>query len=129
MNSVGNIVVNPDIKDNLSQGAKLYPVSFEVGLFTPSSAIEWDSQNVVIQHGAHSIKLPLSPTDPILINGVQITPTGNVITALGTDLDAFKAEYDTHILAYNAHILEFNTMKASVTSLTNGYVIEETEEV
>jgi len=52
INGVGNEVVEPLIKDNLSMGVKVYPVSFEVGLFTPASAIEWDSENIVIVNGA-----------------------------------------------------------------------------
>lgn len=95
LQSQGNIVVHPEIKDNLSMGISMYPVSFEMGLFTPSSAIEWDSENIVIQHGTNVIKLP--KTGNITVNGAVITPDGNVITKNGTDLDAFKAEFDLHV--------------------------------
>jgi hypothetical protein len=95
LQSVGNEVVDPNIKDVLSMGVTLYPVSFEMGLFTPSSAIEWDSENIVIQHGTNVIKLP--KTGNITINGAAITPSGNVITKNGTDLDAFKLEFDLHV--------------------------------
>jgi hypothetical protein len=104
VNSIGTGIVDPDIKENLSMGSKLYPISFEVGLFTPSSAIEWDSENIVIQHGDHSIKLPLLPSDPILINGVSITASGNVVTSAGTDLDQLKADFDTLNTDFGLHV-------------------------
>ena len=85
--SVGNEIVLPEIKDNLSMGAKMYPVSFEVGLFTPASAIDWDSENIVIDN----------PTGNVLVNGCIITPEGNVITKNGTDLDQLKADFDAHV--------------------------------
>ena len=37
---VGDEEVKPLAKENLSMGASLYPISFEVGLFTETSAIE-----------------------------------------------------------------------------------------
>lgn len=97
INGVGNEIVLPNIKDNLSMGVTLYPMSFEMGLFTPASAIDWDSENIVIQHGDNFIKLPLTKGQPILINDAQVTSTGNIITKNGTDLDQLKADFDAHL--------------------------------
>jgi len=97
----GNTIEDPVLKDNLSTGATLYAMSFEVGLFNKTTAVDWDPDFIIIQFGAQHIKIPRDQGGNIIINGAQVTPTGNVITAIGTDLDAFKAEYDLHFHKIN----------------------------
>lgn len=94
ISGTGTEIVDPKIKDNLSMGAKLYPVSFEAGLFTKASAIEWDSANIVIDN----------PGAKVLINGATVTDGGDdFVTSEGISLKNFKAEYDSFIEMYNAH--------------------------
>ena len=92
---VGNEEVKPLTKENLSMGANLYPIKFEVGLFTEASAIEWDSENIVIGLGKSLILV--KPDGNVVINGCTITPLGNVVTKAGTDLDQLKSDFDSHV--------------------------------
>lgn len=85
INSDGNEVVNPEVLDNLSLGVKMYPISFEVGLFTKSSAIEWDSENLVVANGKSSITE--APDGTITVknsNGsITLNKEGGIVCSVG----------------------------------------------
>jgi hypothetical protein len=62
---------------------------------TTSKPISIDPDNVIITF--ENSKFTMKPDGNIDINGLTITPDGNIITKAGVDLNAFKMVYDMHV--------------------------------
>lgn len=90
----------------------LYPIGILACISTNSGAKSISNEDVVLENDKGSIGLKpdgtmtlknsafsgvIMPDGNFIVNGLTITPSGNIITKSGVDLDAFYQKYISHL--------------------------------